>query len=81
MQATLVNPKRQRRTFGIAVWAGRILGWTLLLIAIAGIVEQFSSRRVALRAFPSVVLGLVALVFIFGLELFLHFFDRYLSRN
>lgn len=81
MRATPLNSKGRHRTFGTAVWAGRILGWTLLLVAIAGIVEQFSSRTVAFRAFPSVVLGLVALVFIFGLELFLHFFDRYLSRN
>jgi nucleotide-binding universal stress UspA family protein len=30
---------------------------------------------------PSLALGLVAVVWIAGLELFLHFFDRYLSGN
>ncbi len=71
------------RTFRVAVWMGRIIGWLLLFVAIFGTLQSgFSSRTMtAFRTFPSVALGLVAVIWIVVLELCLHFFDRYLSRN
>ena len=55
----------------------------LLLVAIFGI-AQAAFLPVMISGFkllPSIALVLVAVVWIAGLELFLHFFDRYLSRN
>ena len=73
---------RTRRAFHIAVWAGRALGAILFLIAVGGIVEQFSAgKAVAFRVFSAVVLAVVAIAWILCLEVFLRFFDRYLSRN
>ena len=71
------------RTFRTAVWMGRSVGWMLLFVGIFGALQsEFSSRTMpAFRTFPSVALGLVAVIWIVVLELFLHFFDRYLSRN
>ena len=54
----------------------------LLFLGIFGALEaEFAPRVGAFRLFPSVALGLVAVLWIVALELFLHFFDRYLSRN
>jgi hypothetical protein len=74
---------RQQRVFHLAVWVGRAIGWVLLVIAIFGIAEArlLPAMMGNFRLLPSVTLGLVALVWIVGLELFLHFFDRYLSGN
>jgi hypothetical protein len=73
----------QRRSFRLVVWVGRTIGWMLLLIAIFGIaeVELLPAMLGSFRLLPSVALGLMAVVWIAGLELFLHFFDRYLSGN
>jgi hypothetical protein len=62
---------------------GRAVGWMLLFVGIVGALQAgFSARTMtAFRVFPSVALGLVAVIWIVVLELFLHFFDRYLSRN
>ena len=55
----------------------------LLFVAIFGALQsEFSNGTMtAFRTFPSVALGLVAVIWIVVLELCLHFFDRYLSRN
>ena len=71
------------RTFRMGVWMGRSVGWILLFVAIFGALRAAFWERTtpAFRVLPSVALGLVAVVWIVVLELFLHFFDRYLSRN
>lgn len=73
----------QRRTFRVAVWIGRAIGWALLLVAILGAAqaELLPAILERFRLLPSVAMGLMAVVWIVGFELFLHFFDRYLSRN
>ena len=73
----------QRRSFRLVVWVGRAIGCMLLLIAIFGMaeVELLPGMLGSFRLLPSVALGLMAVVWIAGLELFLHFFDRYLSGN
>jgi hypothetical protein len=73
----------QQRIFHLAAWVGRAIGWLLLVIAIFGVAEaQFLSAIIGnLKLLPSLALGLKAVVWIAGLELFLRFFDRYLSGN
>ena len=73
----------QRRIFRVAVWFGRVIGWLLLFVAILGVAgaELLPAIEGHFTLLPSVALGLMAVVWIVGLELFLHFFDRYLSRN
>ena len=55
------------------------MGWILIAFAILNLpqiqlVDGF-------RLLSSVALGVVGIAWVVGLELFLHFFDRYLSRN
>jgi hypothetical protein len=72
-----------QRVFRVAVWAGRIAGWALLVLGVLGILqaEFFAQAISSFKMLPSLALTVVAVVWIIGLELFLHFFDRYLSRN
>jgi hypothetical protein len=73
----------QYRIFGMAVWIGRSVGWALLLLAILGIAEAqlLPSIIGGFELLPSLALGLIAVIWIASLELFVHFFDRYLSGN
>ncbi len=73
----------KHRVFRVAVWIGRGLGWMLLLLAILGLAQAafFPGVIGGFKLLPSIALGFVAVAWIATLELFLHFFDRYLSRN
>jgi hypothetical protein len=73
----------QRRVFRTGVWIGRAVGWVLLVIAIAGAAQAQLLPTIisGFKLLPSLALGLVAILWIAGLEVFLHFFDLYLSRN
>lgn len=83
MRTKAVTAGGQRRVFRTGVWIGRAVGWVLLLIAIAGAAQaQLPPTTIgSFKLLPSLALGLVAILWIAGLEVFLHFFDRYLSRN
>ena len=83
MRTKLVMAEGQHRIFGTVVWIGRSIGGALLLIAILGLVEAqlLPSMMGSFELLPSLALGLIAVVWIAGLELFLHFFDSYLSGN
>lgn len=85
VQTNLLLPKRRRRIFRIAVWSGRAIGGALILLAILGIWQAaFFPTRTYGSSFwllSSLGIGLMGSVWILGLELFLRFFDRYLSRN
>lgn len=83
MRSKLMMAGGQRRGLRIAVWIGRSIGWVLLLVAILGIAqaELLPAIMGGFRVLSSIALALVAVAWIAGLELFLHFFDRYLSRN
>lgn len=83
MRTKFMRAEGQHRIFRITVWIGRAIGWTSLLVAILGI-RQGSQPLSIMHGFellPSLALGLMAVIWIAGLELFLRFFDRYLSRN
>ena len=80
---TKIMTGRQQRIFHPAVWVGRAIGWALLAIAVFGVAEARLLPAVIgnFRLIPSLALGVVAVVWMAGLELFLHFFDHYLSGN
>jgi hypothetical protein len=80
---TYMMAERQRRTFRLGVWIGRAIGWALLLVAIVGMAEAEVLPSVigGLQVVPFLAAGLMAIIWIVGFELFLRFFDRYLSSN
>lgn len=83
MRTKTVAARGQQRIFHPAVWVGRAIGWALLIIAILGVAgaQLMPAIMGNFKLLPSIALGLVAVAWIAGLELFLHFFDRYLSGN
>lgn len=83
MRTKTMAARGQQRIFHSAVWVGRAIGWALLIIAILGVAgaQLMPAIMGNFKLLPSIALGLVAVVWIAGLELFLHFFDRYLSGN
>jgi hypothetical protein len=78
-----MRDKRGRRAFRSIVWGGRIVGWMLITLAIfsATQIGQLSWMGGGVRLLASLVLTLLGVVWVIGLELFLRFFDRYLSGN
>jgi hypothetical protein len=80
---TYMIAERQRRTFRVGVWVGRAIGWALLLVAIVGMAEAelLPSIIGGFEVVPCLMAGLMAIIWIVGFELFLRFFDRYLSGN
>jgi hypothetical protein len=83
VRSKVITTGGPHRTFRVGVWIGRTVGWLLLFVAIfGGLQSEFSNGTIsAFRTFPSVALGLVAAVWIVAIEVFLRFFDRYMSRN
>jgi hypothetical protein len=79
----VMTDKHGRRAFRMMVWGSRAIGWILIALAIAsslqiGLVAHMGE---SLRLVTSVALGLLGVFWIIGLELFLKFFDKFLSRN
>ena len=74
----------KRVVFGVAVLATRTIGWILVAIAIVSLPQLRSlmgSLANSLGWVTSLALGLVGGLWLIGVEVFLHFFDSYLSRN
>jgi hypothetical protein len=74
-----MTAKHERRAFRMVVWGSRAIGWMLIALSIASFLEVGLSS--SLRLASSVALGVLGFVWIIGLELFLRFFDKFLSRN
>jgi hypothetical protein len=74
-----MTAKYERRAFRMVVWISRAIGWVLIVVSIVSFLEIGLSG--GLRLASSVALGLLGFVWIIGLELFLTFFDKFLSRN
>ena len=72
-----------RRALRVIVWISRTIGWTLVVLAVLSVprIRALTGLAGYLRLFSSLALGLLGIAWVVGLELFLHFFDRYLSRN
>lgn len=78
------SPKRHRRVLGAVILTARIIGGLAVLLAVASLpeVRAISGRFAAgIGILSSVVLGLAGTVWLAAVELFLRFFDQYLSRN
>lgn len=69
--------KQKHRAFRLIVWGGRASGWILIALAIGALTRWAGGFRLLI----SVALGVLGIAWVVGLELFLRFFDRYLSRN
>jgi hypothetical protein len=79
-----MSAKPKRQVFGIALRVSRALGLILILIAILGLPQmRFVTGRLApsFGLIMSVALGLAGVAWLIGVQVFLRFFDRYLSRN
>jgi hypothetical protein len=77
-----VKPKRQ--VFGIVKGVTNAMGLILIALAILGLPEmRFFTGRLAASfdLIMSVALGLAGVAWLLGVQLFVRFFDRYLSRN
>jgi predicted tellurium resistance membrane protein TerC len=75
---------RERIVFSTALGITRAFGWILITVAILGILQMhFLIGRLAVSfgLISSLALGLAGIVWLVGVEMFLLFFDRYLSRN
>jgi hypothetical protein len=76
--------KDQRLVFGVVMWVTRTFGWILIALAILGLPQMrflTGPLAVSFGLLASVALGLAGVAWLVGVELFLRFFDRYLSRN
>ena len=74
----------KRVVFGIAVLVTRTIGWILVAIAVLSLPQMRSflgNLANSLGWVTSLALGLVGALWLIGVEVFVHFFDSYLSRN
>jgi hypothetical protein len=82
-EATM-SRKPNRQVFGAILWATRAMGLFLIALAILGLpqLRYFTgSLATSFELIMSVALGLAGVAWLFGVQVFLHFFDQYLSRN
>jgi hypothetical protein len=79
----VMTVKHERRAFRIIVWGGRAIGWILIAVAIASTlqIEVLTRMGGSLKLISSVALAVLGAVWIISLELFLRFFDKFLSSN
>jgi len=75
--------KASHRVLRALVWTSRAAGWLLIALAVLNALPLPTLARAegSVRLVSSLVLGLLGLAWVLGLEVFLRFFDRYLSRN
>ena len=74
----------KRRVLGTLVEAMRIVGLLLIVLGILGLPQMsFLTGHMAARfgAISGVVLMIMGIVCLAGVQLFLRFFDEYMSRN
>jgi hypothetical protein len=79
-----VHLRPKRRVIGAAVIGARICGLALLLLAIASLPQLrplMGRVGTSLGTLSSVLLAVASLVWLALIEVFLRFFDQYLSRN
>jgi hypothetical protein len=65
------------------VWGSRAIGWILIALAIASSPQIGFANHLnrSLRLVSSIALGALGISWIVALELFLRFFDKFLSGN
>ena len=78
-QVAIMPDTQQHRALRMIVWGSRAVGWILIAFATLNLPQiQLAG---SLRVLMSVALGVLGVAWVVGVELFLRFFDRYLSRN
>jgi hypothetical protein len=79
-----MSASEHRVVFCAALRTARVFGWILIALAILGLPQmRFLIGRLAagFGLVSSIALGLAGIAWLVGVNLFLRFFDRYLSRN
>ncbi len=77
-----IMTNKNGRALRTIVWLSRSIGWILVAIAIVNSLQiVVAGLSGSLRLISSVALGVLGVAWIVGLELFLRFFDKFLSRN
>jgi hypothetical protein len=79
-----MSAKYERLVFSTALRISNAFGWILIGLAILSVPQmRFLTGRLAMKfgLLSSLVLGFVGIAWLIGVKSFLHFFDRYLSRN
>ena len=79
-----MSARKERLVFGVVIWVTRTFGCILIVLAILGLPQMRPLTGRLASSFgliTSVALGLAGLVWLVAVQLFLRFFDRYLSRN
>lgn len=80
----MMSAKPKRQVLGVVVRVTRAMGLILIVLAILGLPQmRFLTGRLAVsfELIMSVALGLAGVAWLVGVQLFLRFFDEYLSRN
>ena len=79
----VMTTKRDRSAFRFVVWGSRVVGWVLIALAIVSLLQigAIQPYEGSMRLVSSLILALLGIAWIVGLELFLRFFDKFLSRN
>ncbi len=75
---------RKRTVIGIITLVARSLGWLLVVLAILGLPQMrflTGGLEGSFRLLSSIGLVFAGVVWLVAIELFLRFFDQYLSRN
>jgi hypothetical protein len=75
--------RQNHRALRKIVWISRSLGWILVALAVLNIPQIGAITHLGglFRLVSSVALVVLGILWLLVLELFLHFFDRYLSNN
>jgi hypothetical protein len=74
----------KRRIMGSAIWIARLIGASLILLATLSFVQMrflAGSATGKLGMATAITLGLVGIAWLIAVQVFVHFFDQFLSRN
>jgi uncharacterized membrane protein len=74
----------RRRVVGILVHTARVVGFLLIIMAILSMPEMRAvtdNLAAHFTSIASILLGLVGIVWLIAIQVFLRFFDQFLSRN
>ena len=75
---------RKRPVIGTIAFVARFLGWLLVVLAILGLPQMrflTGGLECTFRSLSSIGLVFAGIVWLVAIELFLRFFNQYLSRN
>lgn len=74
----------RRRVMGPAVWIAKLIGLGFIVLAALSLLQlRFFPGNVTSKIglVAALALGLVGVVWLVAVQIFLHFFDQFLSRN